>query len=190
MPKGSNSYGNGRPIVVVQSQIEYSSLIQRKDEGVRLYSSDQTNSLEYSGLKVLSDIQKESRNNLVSNIYKRCLLNEDLFIAAYQKISSNKGSVTAGIDKITLDGYSINEIKKTIEQLKDHSFQFKPARREYIPKANGKLRPLGIPSPRDKIVQQVMVFVLESIFEQKFLDCSNGFRPNKGTHTALKSIAG
>ena len=206
LPKGINTYGRGRPIVpallffklsklgyAYNTKREYRSLITIKREVVRFYSSETTNSLslaKYPGLLALSELRLEfQQHQQVKNVYN-LLLNEDLFITAYKKISSNKGAMTKGINSETLDGYSMKIIRDTILQLKNHSFQFKPSRREYIPKANGKLRPLGIPSPRDKIVQQIMVMILEAIFENSvFLECSHGFRPNKGCHTALKSIS-
>jgi len=206
LPKGINSYGGGRPIVpalllsklskfghAYNTKREYRSLITVKREVVRFYSSEITNSLEkYPGLLALSELRLEfQQHQQVKNVYN-LLLNEDLFITAYKKISSNKGAMTKGINYEILDGLppSMNIIRDTILQLKNHSFQFKPSRREYIPKANGKLRPLGIPSTRDKVVQQVMVMILEAIFENSvFLDCSHGFRPNKGCHTALKDVS-
>jgi len=91
-------------------------------------------------------------------------------------------------DKETLDGFSPTILKQMAEDLKTEKFQFKPTRREFIPKANGKMRPLGIPSPKDKIIQKAMAILLELIYEQEFLDVSHGFRPNRGCHTAIQQI--
>jgi len=100
--------------------------------------------------------------------------------------------MTAGTDGTTLDGFSYAVLGDIIRSLRDESFQFKPARREFIPKANGKMRPLGIPSPRDKIVQEVIHMILEAIYDSPhgafFLNCSHGFRPNRGCHTALREF--
>jgi group II intron reverse transcriptase/maturase len=95
--------------------------------------------------------------------------------------------MTPGTDKETLDGISKDYFKKLSKSLIEESFQFKP--RVYIPKANGKMRPLGIPSPRDKIVQKTMAIILNAIYEPNFLDSSHGFRPNRSCHTCMAQIA-
>ena len=84
---------------------------------------------------------------------------------------------------------SDKRIQKIIASLKDHSYQPHPARREYIAKKNsGKKRPLGIPSAEDKLVQEVVRMILESIYEPTFSPDSHGFRPKRSCHTALKHI--
>lgn len=76
--------------------------------------------------------------------------------------------------------------------MRDESFQFKPARRVEIPKADARrgIRTINIASPRDKIIQEIMRMILEAIFEPTFSPNSHGFRPGKGCHTALKSAEG
>jgi group II intron reverse transcriptase/maturase len=165
----------------------------RKQEGIRFHSSSTESHLGFPGLLKLEELRKQSLNQVkLDNIYD-LMLDYDLHVAAYEKVRKNKGSNTPGVDGITLDGISISSIRETIKRLKDHTFKFKPSRREYIPKANGKLRPLGISSPIDKVVQQVMVFILEVIWDNPdnpiFINSSHGFRRNKGTHTALKEIS-
>lgn len=96
--------------------------------------------------------------------------------------------MTAGIDGKTIDAMSVERINKIILSLKDESYQPKPARRKYIPKKNGKLRPLGIPSIDDKLVQEVVRMLLEAIYEGSFENTSHGFRPNKSCHTALLQV--
>jgi group II intron reverse transcriptase/maturase len=83
---------------------------------------------------------------------------------------------------------SISRIERLIETLKDETYQPHPARRVYIPKKNGKKRPLGIPSFDDKLVQEVIRMILEAIYEGHFEYSSHGFRPNKSCHTALTNI--
>lgn len=109
-------------------------------------------------------------------------------VLAYNSIKSNPGNMVEGPDEQTLDGIDKKWILETTKKLKREIWYPKPARRVYIPKANGKKRPLGISSPRDKIVQQAMKIVLETIIEPKFSNLSHGFRPKRGCHTALKVI--
>ncbi len=97
--------------------------------------------------------------------------------------------MTPGSDGQTLDGISKNKIEKLSTELTSETFQFKPSERIWIPKANGKMRPLGIPTPRDKIVQKAMSLLLNLIYEPEFSRFSHGFRPNRGCHTALTEIS-
>ena len=139
--------------------------------------------------KVLNSLQ----SNTVKDGYKfdriyRNLYNPKFYLLAYQNIYSNKGSMTHGIDEATLDGMGMERVNRLIESLKNHSYQPKPVRRHYIEKSNGKLRPLGIPSADDKLVQEVVRMILESIYEPIFLSSSHGFRPKRSCHTALGRI--
>src|SRR5262245_18728088 len=95
----------------------------------------------------------------------RLLYRPELYEVAYERIKSKPGNMTAGSDGKTLDGFSFQAITDLIASLRDESFQFKPDRRMYIPKASGKLRPLGIPSPCDKVVQEALRLVLEAIYD-------------------------
>jgi group II intron reverse transcriptase/maturase len=117
------------------------------------------------------------------------LKNRDLFLTAYGKLYANAGATTAGIDPSdTVDAMSLKRIDNIIESLKAGNYQWKPARRVYIPKKNGKMRPLGIPSWSDKLLQEVLRMVLSEYYEPQFSEHSHGFRPNRGCHTALQSI--
>lgn len=138
---------------------------------------------------VLITLTKHSNNkNYKYKRLYRLLYNEQLYLNAYQRIYSNNGSMTKGTDNKTVDGMSVERIKKIILTLKNESYQPQPARRTYIPKKNGKMRPLGIPSFDDKLLQEVIKMILEAIYEGHFEDTSHGFRPNKSCHTALDKI--
>ena len=116
------------------------------------------------------------------------MLREDIYHAAYQKLYANRGTVTKGIDDDTADGFSDFYVAELIQSLTDGTYKAKPVRREYIPKQNGKLRPLGIPSFRDKLLQEVVRMILEAIYEPTFDSRSHGFRPGRSCHTALTQI--
>ncbi len=118
----------------------------------------------------------------------RNLYNPEFYLLAYQRIQAKQGNMTAGTDGKTIDGMGMRRIENLIEKLRDYSYQPKPARRTYIPKANGKMRPLGIPSFDDKLVQEVVRLILESIYEPTFCNASHGFRPKRSCHTALQHI--
>lgn len=118
----------------------------------------------------------------------RNLYNPQFYLLAYQRIQANPGNMTAGTDGKTIDGMGIKRINALIEKVRDFSYQPHPARRTYIPKANGKMRPLGIPSFDDKLIQEVVRLILESIYEPTFSDQSHGFRIGRSCHTALKYV--
>lgn len=107
-----------------------------------------------------------------------------------QHRNQQKGKAS-GIDKITKEEYDKNldnNVENLISRMKKFSYKPLPVRRTYIPKQNGKLRPLGIPAYEDKLVQGVMANILNEIYECKFLTCSYGFRPNRNCHQAIKEI--
>ena len=107
---------------------------------------------------------------------------------AHANVSRNSGSKTAGCDGINMTYFDKNleeNLQKLAGELRKQIFKPQPVRRVYIPKRNGKLRPLGIPSVRDRIVQEVLRMILEPIFEAEFYRHSYGFRPNRTTHDAI-----
>jgi len=108
---------------------------------------------------------------------------------AWEEIRRNKGSQTAGADKATAVDVDLDLIHKLAEELKTGTYRPTPVRRVYIPKTNGKTRPLGIPTIKDRIVQQALKMLLEPIFEAYFYDCSHGFRQFRSTMTALRDVA-
>ena len=130
---------------------------------------------------------KPEINRVIECTYRQ-LFDIDIYKSAYQILKSNPGNMTKGTDNETLDGISLNWGESIIKQMKNRDFQFKPSLRVYIPKANGKLRPLGIPSPKDKIVQQAIKMIIESVYEPIFHNTSHGFRPNRSTTTALYEV--
>jgi group II intron reverse transcriptase/maturase len=123
----------------------------------------------------------------LERVYK-LLFNRDLYLEAYGKIYRNTGAMTHGITGETPDGMSLAKIDAIIEALRYERYQWLPARRVYIPKKNGKKRPLGLPVWSDKLVQEVLRQILEAYFEPQFSQSSHGFRPQRGCHTALREI--
>ncbi|RSK28016.1 group II intron reverse transcriptase/maturase [Bacillus sp. HMF5848] len=138
---------------------------------------------------VLSSLTSKAQNEtyVFERLYRN-LYNTEFYLEAYAKLYPNKGSNTKGVNNDTIDGMSLERIERLIEKLKEQTYQPNPARRTYIPKKNGKTRPLGIPTFEDKLVQEVVRRILESIYEPQFSNHSHGFRPNRSCHTALKEI--
>lgn len=110
-------------------------------------------------------------------------------VAAYELIKSNPGNMTKGINNETLDGMNRAFLEKVQLELKAGKYKFNPARRIQIPKpGKNETRPLTIASPREKIVQKAILLIMERVYESKFLNISHGFRPARGTHTAMKQL--
>jgi group II intron reverse transcriptase/maturase len=120
----------------------------------------------------------------LERVYRE-LYDLDRFMQAYAKLYRNAGAMTPGVTDETVDGMSVEKMKAIILSLQDGTFRWKPTKRVYIPKKNGKKRPLGLPTWTDKLVQEVIRSILEPYFEVKFRDSSHGFRPERGCHTAL-----
>src|SRR6202162_5540733 len=109
----------------------------------------------------------------------------------YAAFLSLRKDASAGVDGVTYKEYqkdAARNIRELHRRLKDVKYRAQPLRRVYIPKANGKQRPISIPALEDKLVQRVMVEILNAIYEQDFLDCSYGFRPGRGAHQALDQV--
>ena len=140
--------------------------------------------------EVLMRIKKSStdhKDGVFTRLF-RYLLREEIYYDSYQKLYANKGAATKGIDDDTADGFGETYVKTLIAELKDGSYRPKPVRREYIKKENGKMRPLGIPSFRDKLLQEAIRRILEAIYEPIFSNNSHGFRPKRSCHTCLKQL--
>ena len=138
---------------------------------------------------VLNSLTEHSENlNYKFERLYRIFFNEEMYYVAYQRIYAKPGNMTAGADGKTIDQMSLNRIEQLITSLKDESYQPQPSKRVYIPKKNGKMRPLGVPAFNDKLLQEVVRMILEAIYERQFEKTSHGFRPLRSCHTALSDI--
>lgn len=137
---------------------------------------------------VLNIISERGKQGLpIERIY-RLLYNRELYLMAYKNIYANKGAMTKGVTEETVDGMSMKKIDDIIEQVKCEAYRWTPVRRTYIPKKNGKMRPLGMPSWSDKLLQEVMRIILDAYYDPQFSDKSHGFRENRGCQSALEAI--
>ena len=138
---------------------------------------------------VLGVLRERGGRGLPCEELYRQLYNVQLYLLAYGRIYSNQGAMTPGATPETADGMSMEKIRAIIEAMRHERYRFSPAQRKYIPKKNGKLRPLGLPTWSDKLVGEVVRLLLEAYYEPQFSDYSHGFRPGRGCHTALREIA-
>lgn len=137
---------------------------------------------------VLNVIRERGRRGLPLERLYRQLFNPQLFLVAYGRIYSNKGSMTPGVTRETVDGMSLAKIGTIIGALRSESYRWSPARRVYIPKKDGRKRPLGMPPWSDKIVAEVVRMLLDAYYDVRFSDRSHGFRSGRGCHTALDEV--
>ncbi len=137
---------------------------------------------------ILNVIQTRGMRRLPLNNAYRVLYNENLYLRAYHQLAPNQGALTPGITEETADGMTMAKIQSIIEALRYERYRWTPVKRVYIPKPNGKSRPLGIPTWSDKLLQEVIRMMLEAYYEPRFKHSSHGFRPQRGCHTALDTI--
>src|SRR6516165_7721571 len=131
--------------------------------------------------------ERGSRRLPLEDIYRQ-LYNPDLYLRAYGRIYRNDGAMTPGSTPETVDAMSLEKIGTIIGLLRQERYRWTPVRRMYIPKKSGKLRPLGMPTWSDKLLQEVIRSLLEAYYEPQFSRHSHGFRPERGCHTALGEI--
>src|ERR1700694_1555222 len=134
----------------------------------------------------LSELAKEDPKRRFFSIAH--LITPERMYAAFLRLRKD---ASAGVDGVSYEEYekdAARNIRELHRRLKDGKYRAQPLRRVYIPKENGKQRPISIPALEDKLVQKVMVDLLNAIYEQDFLDCSYGFRPGRGQHQALEEV--
>ena len=139
---------------------------------------------------ILEKLRRNSEKNhdeVFTRLF-RYMLRPDIYYVAYKNLYANNGAGTKGVNEDTADGFCVDYVNSITENIRKGAYQPHPVRRTYLKKANGKMRPRGIPTFTDKLVQEVLRMILESVYEPIFLDCSHGFRPGRSCHTALDKI--
>ena len=202
-PAASSSFRKGSPkLVLRRKRTEFAMTRNSKEWGLRRVHSTVAScrkGLSYVRFDkdTLSGVYKSNqldllRSYIISN--KKCvnlsniMSDPNFLIAAWVRIRSNSGSLTFALGKETLDGIALSWFEETANTMRNGIFQFFPSRRTYIFKSDGGKRPLTIPSPRDKIVQEAMRFLLMLVFESDFSKNSHGWVSSRGCHTALNQI--
>ena len=137
---------------------------------------------------VLEVLRERGGKGLPCDELYRQMFNKSLYLLAYGNIYSNQGAMTPGASDETADGMSEAKIDQIIALMRAERYRFAPVRRVLIPKKNGKLRPLGLPSWSDKLAGEVVRLLLEAYYEPQFSGRSHGFRKGRGCHTALREI--
>ncbi|WP_231565382.1 reverse transcriptase domain-containing protein [Sphingomonas sp. Ant H11] len=139
-------------------------------------------------LRRLETLPALSRAGKRVNGLHRLLRSSHLYERAYVKVSRNRGAATPGVDGQSFDGMTLERLANLARQVADGTYRPRPVRRVYIPKGNGKMRPLGIPTVDDRIVQEAARIVLAQIYDPVFSRHSHGFRTGRSCHTALEEI--
>lgn len=173
-PKESNFYGDGASIVI-------------QDEGKQLLFT-KTYCAAHSGAKMIEVIENGDFDS-IQHIYQ--IFTDINFIkAVYYKIKSKPSFMTSGVDNKTINDLPINEhfFEQIVKEMKTEKYKPKETKRVLILKKNGKPRPLGIPTIKDRIIQQILKILLETIYDKTFCNYNHGYRPNKGPHTVAENL--
>jgi retron-type reverse transcriptase len=131
--------------------------------------------------------ERGKRGLPLKRVYRQ-LFNKHLYLTAYGRIYRNKGAMTPGVTDETVDAMSLEKIDAIIDLVRSERYQWQPARRTYIPKKDGRKRPLGLPTWSDKLLAEVIRLILDAYYDGQFSDRSHGFRSGRGCHTALRDI--
>jgi len=202
-PTTSSSYKKGSPkLVMRRKRTEFAMTRNSKEWGLRrVHSTDSSygKGLSYTRFdkNVLSGMFKSSQLDILKSKIvsgQKCnnlsviMSDPNFLIAAWIRIRLNNGSLTPSLSVKMLDGIKLSWFESTANMMRNGLFQFSPARRSCIPRYNRKKRPLTIPSPKDKIVQEAMRFLLMLVFEGDFSKNSHGWATDRNCHTALNQI--
>ena len=136
---------------------------------------------ELKGIRELS-FKYDKLTTLINRIDASSLM------VAHEEQCSRKASGVDGVTKQIYGENLIGNVTELVRRMKSFEYYPQPVRRVYIPKANGSMRPLGIPSYEDKLVQSVMAEILREVYEPRFLNCSYGFREGRGAHDVVRQI--
>ncbi len=141
----------------------------------------------YGTIDVLDDLYKKSKQGMTFNKLYELIIDERNIMIAYRTIKRNTGSKTKGVNGHTIKFLEKLEVTELVKMVRNKLSNYKPnpVRRVFIPKSNGKQRPLGIPTIEDRLIQQCILQILQPICEAKFHKSSFGFRPNRSTHNAI-----
>jgi group II intron reverse transcriptase/maturase len=137
---------------------------------------------------VLAIVRERGKRGLPLEDVYRMLYNPDLYLCAYARLYKNKGAMTKGTTDETVDSMSLAKIHQLIDDMRHERHRWTPVRRVYIAKKKGGQRPLGLPTWKDKLLQEVMRSILEAYYEPQMSHHSHGFRPGRGCHTALREV--
>lgn len=170
--------------LAVMMKVKWKMQLQLLLLGMQTPRSGMRHSEERKLLCLVRSMKKRKWYSLIDKIWKYDNLED-----AFSKVKVNGG--VAGIDRVSIEQFEKQRQQNLLEiqrLLRNKRYRAIPVKRVEIPKSNGKFRPLGIPTVRDRVVQQATLNILGPIFEAKFLDCSYGFRKGRNTHQAIAKI--